>query len=247
LSIRDVIESEDFHHVFQPIFSTKNTKKIGYEALIRSNFAPNPETVFKLARKEKQLFELDSRSIQKAVRTFYSEGSRLDGYLFVNICPSTIIHSNFPSILQEIMSVRNNSSQLVNESIKIVFEISESENITDSTLQVFKERISKIKDYGILVAIDDIGKGFDALTLLIEIEPNFLKLDRYFSKDLFKSRQKQTMISLLKKYCDQNNCAVILEGIENDLDLTVAQSIGILFVQGFLLGKPVLLHNIFED
>jgi EAL domain-containing protein (putative c-di-GMP-specific phosphodiesterase class I) len=242
LLIQQVIEQEDFYHVFQPIYDIVDRKEIGFEVLLRTNFVSNPELAFQEAKKEKKLFELDSRSIQKAIMTYFSEGSLKNGYLFVNIYPSTILHPNFPLFLKEIMTDKNVCRQMENQTTKIVFEISESEHISDSNLQLILKRFEIIKEYGILIAIDDIGKGFN-LPLIIELAPNFLKLDRYFSKNLSQSKQKQMFINLLKNYCDHYNSILILEGIENEIDLDISKSLGIRYVQGYLIGRPGLLKN----
>lgn len=243
LSINNVIKNEEFYHVFQPIYDIHNWCIIGYEALFRSSFSLNPTIMFEEAIEEKQLFELDSRSIQKAVRTYFSEGSGIKGNLFLNVYPSTIIHPNFLKFLDIIMLEKEKHSQQVNIPIGIVLEISESEDISNINIQIFKDRIKTIKDNGILIGVDDIGKGFDPTQLLVEIEPNFLKLDHYFAKDLYQSKRKQLLIELYAKYCKELNCNLILEGIENELDLAAAKSMDIHFAQGYLLGRPGLLKN----
>jgi EAL domain-containing protein (putative c-di-GMP-specific phosphodiesterase class I) len=240
MSIQQVIENEDFYHVYQPIFEINSWNKIGYEVLFRTNFASNPEIAFQEAKRENQLFELDSLSLQKAVRSYFSEGPQKDGYLFINVFPSSILHPQFPSILKTIMAEKSIYSH--HENIKIVLEITESEKIADAYFEAFKERIAQIKEHDILIAIDDIGKGYNAFQLLIEIAPNFLKLDRFFAKDLSHSKPKQTMIDLFIKYCDQYNCKLILEGIEKDVELAAAKYIGVHFTQGYLLGRPGLLE-----
>ncbi|MDQ0199184.1 EAL domain-containing protein [Neobacillus ginsengisoli] len=240
MSIQQVIENEDFYHVFQPIFEINNWSKIGYEVLLRTSFSANPEIAFQEAKREKRLFELDSLSMQKAVRSYFSEGPQTDGYLFINVFPSSIVHPDFLSVLKTILTEKSLHSH--QENTKIVLEIAESEIISDTHFEAFKEKIAQIKEHGILIAIDDIGKGYNALQLLIEIAPNFLKLDRYFAKDLCQSKQKQTMIDLLIKYCDQYNCKLILEGIEKDVELAAAKYIGVRFTQGYLLGRPGVLE-----
>lgn len=248
MSIQDVIRNEQFYHVFQPIFDTVDLRKLGFEALLRGDIEPSPKKLFNEAIQEEQLFELDSGSIQKAVRTYFSESPRNEGYLFINVLPSTIIHRNFPSFLKQIMFDISNYCQIENYSKLIVFEISESEDISIFNLKTFTERIKLIKEAGILIAIDDIGKGFDHLSLLIELEPHFIKLDNYFSKDLFKTKQKQLLLRLLLNYCFENNCNLILEGIEEELDFSVAKSIGVRFGQGYLLGRPGLLkHKLIQN
>ncbi|WP_066307790.1 EAL domain-containing protein [Bacillus sp. FJAT-29814] len=243
LSIYNVISNEEFYHVFQPIYDLNTMRIIGFEALLRSSSSLDPTIIFDEAIEVKQLFELDSRSIQKAVRTYLTEGSGIKGKLFLNVYPSTIIHPQFLKFLYNIMLEKENLSQQVNVPFEIVFEISESEDMSDINMQIFKDRIRKIKENGILIAIDDIGKGFVPTQLLVEIEPNFLKLDHYFARDLYRSNRKQFLIKLLIKYCKEYNCYLILEGIENELDLATAQYMGIPYAQGYLIGRPGLLKN----
>jgi EAL domain-containing protein (putative c-di-GMP-specific phosphodiesterase class I) len=230
-----MVKEEDFFHYFQPIYNIKNWVKLGYEVLLRSEAYPNPELTFKQAIKEKQLYELDSRSIHKAIRTYRSAGlSKNDGLLFLNIFPSTILNPNFPSFLKYFTNILQNSQQ-------IVLEISESEMIED--FDTFKERIIELKKNGFLIAIDDFGRGYANFKFMIELEPDYLKLDRYFAKDLHLSKQKQTIVKSFVTYCREYKCNLILEGVETEQDMAMAKLLGIPIAQGFLLGKPGLLKQ----
>ncbi|MEQ6389244.1 EAL domain-containing protein [Bacillaceae bacterium S4-13-58] len=235
--IAQLISEGNFHHYFQPIFSFDYGKEIGFEALIRSSKFPNPEKLFQEAEKENRLYELDSHSIYKALSTYLFAGSPiLSGSLFVNAFPSTILSEKFPSFLNSIVSDKFFSSQ------RIVFELSESEIITD--YDILKERIEWIKSKGCLIAIDDVGKGYTNVQTLIELEPDFLKLDQYFSRDLYTSTKKQLFIDFYVNYCRQNNIRLILEGIENSSDMETAKKLGVEMGQGYYLGRPTPLREI---
>jgi EAL domain-containing protein (putative c-di-GMP-specific phosphodiesterase class I) len=236
VSIYTFIREEQFYHYFQPIYHLSNWTKLGYEVLLRSNLYSNPEYTFLEAKKEKQLYELDSRSIHKAILTYHKAGLRKkDGNLFLNILPSTILNQNFSSFLNKIIA----DNYLVSQ--QIVLEISESELIDD--LEDFKIRISELKKQGILIAIDDIGKGYASFKNIVELEPDFLKLDRYFAKDLHLSTQKQTLISLFISYCEQYKTQLILEGVESEEEVAIAKALGVPFAQGYIIGRPALLQE----
>lgn len=236
LSIESLIKKEDFHHHFQPIYNIKNGSIIGYEGLFRSNHHSNPEETFLKAKKEKQLFALDSRSIRKAFFTYLKEGfSKKDGSLFLNILPSTILHPNFPSFIKEFITEEHFNSQ------EIIFEISERELISDLT--ALKNRIKELKEQGFKFALDDVGKGYANIELIVELEPNFIKMDRYFTSNINTSNEKQTIINFFVYYCEKFNMKLILEGIENEIELALAKSLGLLYGQGYKLGKPALLKR----
>ncbi|MEH7386552.1 EAL domain-containing protein, partial [Bacillus sp. JJ1521] len=73
---------------------------------------------------------------------------------------------------------------------------------------------------------------------IIELEPNYLKLDRIFSINLAKSSQKQKMISLLLQYFQETDTKIILEGVETNEELQMAKTLGIELCQGYLLSRP---------
>jgi len=239
LSIEDFIKEEKFFHHFQPIFCLKTGNILGFEVLLRSNMYSNPEYIFQEAIKGNKLYELDSGSIHKAISTYNSAGlSKKDGKLFLNILPSTIVNPDFPYFLNKIMAENYLNSQ------EIILEISESENIQD--FDTFKTRILEIKKHGFLIAIDDIGHGYCNLKTIIELNPDYLKLDRYFSKELKSSKQKQSLISFFLNYCQEYKSQLILEGLEDELDMEMAKSLGIPIAQGYLLGKPALLTEFYN-
>ncbi|WP_144461025.1 EAL domain-containing protein [Siminovitchia fortis] len=236
MSFKRFIQTEQFYHFFQPIYDLENSRKVGYEALLRAKTYPNPELTFQMAKKENQLYELDSRSIQKAVFSF-NEVRPSGEYecLFLNAFPSTILNPSFPAFLNRMMAGTNLKKQ------RIVLEISESEVIED--LLDFKQRISELRQDGFLIAIDDIGTGYSNVESIIELEPDYLKLDRYFAQDLHMSQGKQEFISVFKNYCEKTKSGLILEGVETEEELQAAKALGISIAQGYFLGKPALLCN----
>lgn len=238
-----MVEEQFFHH-FQPIFDLSSNNKLGYEALLRSEKYSNPQMIFNQALKENKLYDLDSRSIHKAISTYDSAGfTKKEGILFVNVIPSTISNPNFQTFLNQIIinySIKRQEKTFYKH--KIVLEISESETIDD--FEAFRSNIKEIKDLGFLIAIDDIGVGNANFHYILELSPDFLKLDRYFAENLSLSKNKQEFIKFFQYYCIEINCNLILEGIETERDLTCAKNLGIEFGQGYKLGKPDLLKTI---
>lgn len=233
---KELIDEENFYHHFQPIYNLNDFTKLGFEGLLRSEAYPNPEYMFNEARKEKQLFELDSRSAHKAILTYRStKKTKSDEKLFLNIYPSTILIPIFPTILKQIITGEQRTYE------QIVLEISESEVIDD--FKELKKGISELRELGCLFAVDDVGKGYANFQTIIELEPEYLKLDRYFAQNLYQSKQKQTLIELFVHYSEQSNSKIILEGVENVEEIETAKSLGIQYAQGFGLGRPALLSS----
>jgi EAL domain-containing protein (putative c-di-GMP-specific phosphodiesterase class I) len=123
---------------------------------------------------------------------------------------------------------------------QIVLEISEEEDIEN--MKAFRLIVHRLKNYCFLIAIDDFGKGYSKKQLVIELEPNFIKFDWYFSTDLSISPKKQRFINFNFEYC-KGDMETILEGIEEPQDLATAKLLVVSIAKGFLLGKPDLLSE----
>lgn len=222
------IEEKQFYHVYQPVFSLNKNEMVGSEFLLRSKMN-TPDVIFEQAKKANRLYELDTSSIYYALLTYSSMGHSVEGLLFFNIFPSSLVNPKFPDFLKKLLL------EFPELCPKIVLEVNETEQ---ADAKLFIERIQLLKEYGFLVAIDDVGKGWSSLTRIIELDPDFIKLDLYFAQSLANSKKKQEMIQTIAKYCESNNIQIILEGIETEEDLLMAKTLQVQYGQGYLLCKP---------
>ncbi|GGH83866.1 EAL domain-containing protein (putative c-di-GMP-specific phosphodiesterase class I) [Pullulanibacillus pueri] len=230
-SLKTFLKEERFYHYFQPIYNLVDGSIKGYEVLLRADEFSNPEPIFELAQKKKQLFELDTRSIYKGIKTYHEAGlTPKEVKLFINVFPSTLLNPKFLSFVKDIMNEHVELRQ------HLVMEIIESEVITNYTQLIGV--IKKLKNVGVTIAIDDFGKGHHDMMRIIELEPHYIKLDRYFAHDLLASKKKQRLVKLIQKFCAENHCDLIIEGLEMDAEIAYVKSLGITYGQGFGLGMP---------
>jgi EAL domain-containing protein (putative c-di-GMP-specific phosphodiesterase class I) len=227
----DIIQNKRFYHVFQPIYTLKDWHLFAYEALLRCEFFQNPELLFQLAMKKDRLYELDTLSIYHALTSIHMQYIQL----FINVYPSTIVHPSFSDFLRKLKKIRSSRRN-------IVLEINESEKISD--IDLLRQAIRFLRTNGFSVALDDLGKGEISLYTVMELEPDFVKLDRYYSNDLSISIDKQNEIQMILNVCQQKNIYLVLEGIEKPEDLAMAKKLGVHLCQGYLLGKPLPVSKI---
>lgn len=226
---KKVIENKLFHHVYQPLYFLSDWSLLGYEAFLRSQYFVAPELLFQNAERLDKLYELDILSLFKAVVSYTPKNRALQTSVFVNIFPSTLLHPDFHCFVDGLLS-----DYAVSKG-EIVLEINESQEIND--VKSMRNMLSFLRQNGFQIALDDVGKGSASLKSLVEFEPDFIKLDRYFSIDLSVCLRKQRLIELLVGYC-KDDAYLILEGIEKSEDLAIAKLLGVDIGQGYLLGKP---------
>ncbi|WP_400162953.1 EAL domain-containing protein [Brevibacillus sp. TJ4] len=229
---------KEYYHVFQPICSLPGSESIGFEALLRNRAGTKPDLLFQAAMKKRELPALDMHSLYFAVSAFFHSpfgtGNKL---LFVNLFPSTIVAESFPAWIEQI--VRDFSSM----TNRIVVEINESvkeEEIWGEPL--FMERIAYLREKGFLIALDDVGEGTITFRKMLDMSPDFIKIDRYFSQQLAESKRKQKVVRLFVEYC-RDEARLILEGIEQSADVACALELGVVYGQGYVLGKPKRLDD----
>lgn len=102
---------------------------------------------------------------------------------------------------------------------------------------VFIQRVSDLRRRGFLIALDDVGDGTDTFRNIHDLAPDYIKVDRYYSKLLSVSKDKQQVVRLFVEFC-QNDIQLILEGVENNEDFDCAARLGVKNGQGYLFGKP---------
>ncbi|MBW5467120.1 EAL domain-containing protein [Brevibacillus formosus] len=227
-----VLEKEPPYPVFQPLVHLTTGQFFGYEALLRSASHRTPEVLFRKAREEGCLYELDTLSMKKAMDSYFTRVTFHDHVplLFINVFPSTLLNPSFLSFITEGLFGSWNR--------RVVLEINEA-NEEDKMweIRLLGQKIRELRQHGFLIALDDVGSGAASLKKIVEYEPDIVKLDRYFGKQLSSIPNKQKLVSLFVQYC-QDHTQLVLEGIEEPEDLAVALALGVPVGQGFLLGHP---------
>jgi EAL domain-containing protein (putative c-di-GMP-specific phosphodiesterase class I) len=118
----------------------------------------------------------------------------------------------------------------------VVIEITEESSI--SNYEEIRTRSEQIRAMGGLVAVDDAGAGYASLQHILELRPDFIKLNRHFVKDCHLDRAKSTMIEMMSAAADRLDAWVIAEGVETIPELDELIRIGVPLAQGYLLAHP---------
>ncbi|MFB9274468.1 EAL domain-containing protein [Cohnella cellulosilytica] len=227
---------EQYHcySLFQPIVWLEDQRVYGYEALLRSSEKILPDHLFRLARTRNDLYELDCRAMAGSISTYFQQIGHDEpaAWLFVNVFPSTLLNPAFSKwIVQDMLNSRFPLNQIILE----INEAPEEEKMWD--IGLLGEKLSEMRRYGFRIALDDVGSGAASLKKIVEYEPDIVKLDRYFGKQLARNTAKQRLVSLFAEFC-RGEMLLVLEGIEHADDLSVARSLGVPLGQGYLLGRP---------
>ena len=228
-----VISEEQVSCVFQPIVGLADYSVIGYELLARGPEASalhRPDALFEVARDEGRVSELD-----RLCRMMASRGSATlpPRYLrFINTEPVTLFfHTRSDVFVQEFVDATPEELR-----DRTVIEITETSVIDD--FDHMRDVVRRLRSHGFRIAIDDAGAGYAGLQTMVEIEPDFIKLDMSLTRGIESSVVKQKLVGTLRDFCRQASITLVAEGIETRTQLDALLALGIDYGQGFLFAHP---------
>ena len=233
----DVLVNQRVQAVFEPIVEVSSRTVFGYEALSRGPEGTDLYSAYALfSRADDQdlMFQLDCLCRQMALK-----GARdfpADAKLFLNVRPTTIHDPNFR---EELLS--RTLAECGLQPSDVVFEISEQESI--GNFELFREVRDYYRKLGFQIALDDTGAGYASLEAVMELEPEFIKIDGAFIKRIDEDPARQQLVVALRMVAEKINARLIGEGLDRIEELEMLGELGIQFGQGWLFGKPTPLRS----
>jgi diguanylate cyclase (GGDEF)-like protein len=119
---------------------------------------------------------------------------------------------------------------------RVVLEV--LEDITSLENSVISRQLDKFKELGFKIAIDDFGAENSNMSRLLEVEPDYLKIDGAFIKNILQDRKSQVIVDAIIMICRQGNIKIIAEFIHSGAVQAKIEELGIDYSQGFYLGEP---------
>ena len=211
---------------YQPLVQCNPQMLYGYEALLRTTEAtiPHPGEFFRMAEQLERVHEL-GRAIRASVAGTIPRAAD-DVHLFVNLHPTDLLDEDLYS----------RHAPLTKMAKRVVLEITERASI--DRIKDVRDRVSRLKEMGFRVAVDDLGAGYAGLTSLAHLEPEVAKLDMSLIRDIDQNNTKAELVRSLADVCGKLDMMVVAEGIETTAERDTVTEFGCDILQGFLLGKP---------
>ncbi len=214
-----------FHPVFQPIVDLGTGEAMGYEALTRFDSGQRPDRCFADAWTVGLGPELELATLEAAVDA--AKALPAGTWLDLNVSPRLLAA---PGRLREILWAADRP---------IVLEVTEHELIEDY------EAVRKaIRSLGrdIRLAVDDAGAGVANFGHIIDLRPDFVKLDISLVRRVNANLGRQAMVVGMRHFSRTAGCRLIAEGVETEEEAATLRTLGVEFGQGYLFGHPEASH-----
>lgn len=227
LMLEAAIAHEQIDVFFQPLIEPCTGRIVGAEALARSPVIAGGELLFARANAG-GLGERLSRLVQrKALRSAAVwEGPLKDLGLSINVLPADISRPGYESWLLDEIRVAGINPK------RVTAEITESALLVDQ--EAVTERLQRLREAGIGIAVDDFGTGYANLAYLTSLPLDAIKIDRGLVADLVGGERDRIVVKALIHLARELELKVVVEGVETTGQLALLAEWGCDLYQGFL-------------
>lgn len=149
--------------------------------------------------------------------------------LSLNLSPDAIFSDEFEKVFDELPCER------------LIIELTEHEPVAD--YGALRARLERNRSAGLRLAIGDVGAGYASFRHILDLSPDLIKLDIALTRNIDSDIARQTLARAITMFGRKMGCEVVAEGVETVQELETLRDIGATKVQGFLLGRPMILSD----
>jgi PAS domain S-box-containing protein len=217
----DIIEREAFSSVFQPIVALADRSPIAFEALTRFHDGSPPDRRFVEAESVGMSLRLEAATMAMALKSL--RGIPAGMALTLNVSPELLLETR---LLKRLLDPIGRA---------IILEITEHRQIKDYEV-VRRSLLDLPATVGL--AIDDAGAGFASLRHVIELRPNYVKLDRGLVTGVDLDKGRRAVVAGMVQFARSAGCQLIAEGVETEAEHEALFELGVDYGQGYLYAAP---------
>ncbi|MBA3532407.1 MAG: EAL domain-containing protein [Ardenticatenales bacterium] len=241
-ALRQAIDRKEFLIYYQPLFCLcpeGGERIVGLEALVRWQHPRwgliQPDTFIPLAEETGLIVNLGQWVLTQACRQMqhwqrrYPMASPLA--ISVNLSARQFQQPQLVNMVSQVLQY----SGLPPGSLKL--EITESVLVEDAILT--SETLRRLKELGVLLAIDDFGVGYSSLSYLKHFPVDSLKIDRSFIRGLGAEQGDTAIVLAVVTLARSLSLQVVAEGVESVQQLTMLRELGCEVVQGYYFARAL--------
>lgn len=232
----EILRGQRLSSVFQPILHAASDGAapalLGHECLMRAALhgeTVTPGPMLEIARSANLLFQLDLAARRAAL--VGAAQYKLPGLIFVNFSPNSIYD---PYTCLDSTVRMADELGLARE--RLVFEVTESERLPE--MRLLQRIVGFYRENGFGVALDDFGAGYSSMDVLLNLRPDYVKLDRSLVSGVDTDPAKALAARKLLETAQGMGLKTIAEGIERPEEWEWVRQAGADFVQGYFFARP---------
>jgi EAL domain-containing protein (putative c-di-GMP-specific phosphodiesterase class I) len=125
---------------------------------------------------------------------------------------------------------------------RVIIELTEHVRIDDYDRLL--DSLSRVRERGARLAVDDTGAGFSSLGHILHLRPELIKLDCQFTRAIDTDPARRSLAHALVSFAHDIGAEVVSEGIETAAELDTVRALDVPYGQGYFLSRPTRPHLI---
>lgn len=235
-ALRRAIEQKELLIEYQPQYNLSTHALSGVEALIRWIHPKlgliGPNAFIPIAEEIGLINQISHLVLEESIKqcALFNQHGVLK-HMSINLSISDLRDRALPARLFDLFS------QYHVQPNQITVELTES--IFMDKDSVCQEVLQRIAGLGVLIAIDDFGKGYSSLSYIKHFPVHILKIDKSFVEHVKDSVSDRNIIKAIIKMAHAMDLKVVAEGVETLEQLDILKQHHCDYVQGFYFSRPV--------
>ncbi len=222
------IENDNIVPYFQRIVNVERVEEEKYEALIRlidEDKIISPAMFLNIAKETRLYPILTKIMIEKTFKIFEKKNAAFS----INLSIDDITNPTTVAYIHEML-------QKYDVQNRLIFEILESEEIDN--FNHILPFITDMKKLGVRFAIDDFGSGYSNFSYLLQIRPDFIKIDGSLIKNLTQSSNEYHIVKAIITFANSLHIEIVAEYVCSKEIENILKDLGVKYMQGYHFSEP---------
>ncbi len=237
--LRQAIESRDFEVYYQPKVTFRTGRVAGVEALVRWGSSKRglmmPSEFIPVAEETGLIVPIGNQVLKEACGQLREWQMHRGVSSALKMCVNLSVRQfQHPNLIDDIGWILQ-STGLRPDSLQL--EITESLVMEDEQHAI--ETLDKLKTLGVLLSIDDFGKGYSSLSYLKDLPVDSLKIDGSFIQRMDQEAADAAIVRSMIDLAHTLDLEVIAEWVANGRQSALLREMGCDLGQGYYFSEPL--------
>lgn len=239
--LQHALEHDRFCLMAQPIEGLRGD--VYHEILLRLKDSDggliSPEVFLPVAHEFGLASRIDLWVIEHTLRFMADNRADMPARRFaLNLSAPSICRAKFSLEVSKLLS----KYQI--EAWQLIFEVTESYALLNA--EQAQVTLHNLQQLGCQIAIDDFGTGYASYARLKNISANILKIDGSFIRNMVSNSLDYQIVASICHLARMKKMQVVAEFVESEEIRSAVASLGIDYMQGYLIGEPQPLRDILK-
>jgi len=235
--LRNALQNNELLIYYQPQLDIKTGKISGFEALLRWNNNElgfvSPLEFIGTAEETHLIIPIGEWVLRNAC--FFLKQLHIRGYtniiISVNVSILQLLQENFvDTVIRVLEFIKMDPKYL---------ELEITESILMESYQAISDKLYRLKEIGVRIALDDFGQGYSSLSYLKQLPINTLKIDKSFVDSINFEESSDSLTGTIVMIGRKMGLTILAEGVETQEQMNYLIKHKCHKIQGYLISKPL--------